>query len=427
MRATRQSSVDAPESLAGGVRVHLSDKPFIVPRPNPPTGIVESILHPALCHLSQGGPVQVVHLGTLAGIGRADRRVAGGIGLVCRRSIDCARELNCIFRSESFMKDAESATGRWRVEFRRPGVEKLGTRDNVIGRRTLHHRTAPIPYRHTGVELFHRAPIHAQFEIELEIGFFPSLIHLVNGEKPEGCIHGKGLERVRHVSGIRQMVPANLSAIFRPESGRYIGHHPVLLDLIGRCLDILEEQRDLRSRAMLEGLVINIESPQPVIPPLLGANLILCRNEANVRVFIRFFVARGAGIHANERDVIRQMSRNVLAQMFGKRLHHFFKVDLKLRIQIVPVGIGGANDLRNACGENPRRHGRRRDGLDLDEKPLVLIVGQLQQAIQRCPVKGVPGWIDSRPLRRIFLPPGIGILADRMPAFPVPHSIGFSG
>ena len=125
---------------------------------------------------------------------------------------------------------------------------------------------------------------------------------------------------------------------------------------------------------MLKGLVINIECPQSVIPPLPGANLILRRNRAKVCVFIRFFVPRGAGIHANERDDIRQMSRNVLAQMFAKRLHHFFKVDFKFRIQIVAIRIGGANDLRNARGENPRRHGRRRNGLDLDEKSLVLIV-----------------------------------------------------
>ena len=427
MRAGRQSSVDAPESLAGGVRVHLSDKPFIISRPNPPTGIVESSLHPALRHLSLGGRVQVVHLGTLAGIGRADRCVAGGIALTCRRSISRGRKLGGILRSESFVKDAESAAGRWRVEFRRPRVKKLGTRDNVIGHRTLHHRTAPIPYRHAGVELFHRAPIHAQFEIELEIGFFPCLIHLVDGEKLGRCIHGKRLERVRHVSGFRQMVPANLSAILRAESGRHIGRHPVLLDLIGRRLDILKEQRNLRSRAVLEGLVINIESPQPIIPPIVGANLILRRYGDNIRAFVRLFVPRGAGIHANERNDIRQMSRNVLAQMFAKRLHHFFKVDFKIRIQIVSVSVGGACDLRNACGENPRRHGRRGNGLDLDEKSLVLIEGELQQAIQRCPVKGVAGRIDCRPLRRIFLPPGIGVLANSMPACPVPDAIGCLG
>ena len=325
------------------------------------------------------------------------------------------------------MEDAESAAGRWRVEFRRPGVEKLGSRDKVIGRRAIHQRIAPIPYCQAGVELFHRAPIHAQFEIELEIGFFPSLIHLVDGEKPERCIHGKRLERVRHVSGFRQMVSANLAAILRTESGRYIGHDPVQLGLIGRHLDILEEQRDLWSRAMLEGLIINIESPQPVIPPFLGANLILRRNVGNVRAFIRFFVPRGAGIHANERDDIGQMSRNFFAQMFAQRLHHFLKVDFKFRIQVVPIGVRRAGDFWNASGENPRRHGRRSDGLDLDEKSLVLVVGQLQQAIQRGPVKGVPGWVDCRPLRRIFLPPDIRILADGMPACPVPHAIGFPG
>ena len=201
MRVGRQGSVDAPESLAGRVRVHLSDKPFIVSGPNLPTRIVESNLVPALRHLSQGGPVQVVHPGSLAGIGRADCRIPGGIALSCRRSVGCDRKLGCVVRSESFVEDAESAAGRWRVEFRRPGVEKLGRSDNVIGRRALHHRTAPIPYRQTGVELFYSAPIHTQFEIELEIGFFPSLIHLVDGEKPEGCIHGKRLERVRHISG----------------------------------------------------------------------------------------------------------------------------------------------------------------------------------------------------------------------------------
>ena len=314
------------------------------------------------------------------------------------------------------MEDAESAAGRWRVEFRRPGVEKLGNRDKVIGRRAIHDRIAPIPYCHAGVELFHRAPIHAQFEIELEIRFFPGLVHLVDGEKPERCIHGKRLERVRHVSGFRQMVSANLAAILRTESGRYIGHDPVQLGLIGRHLDILEEQRDLWSRAMLEGLVINIESPQPVIPPFLGANLILRRNVGNVRAFIRFFVPRGAGIHANERDDIGQMSRNFFAQMFTQRVHHFFKVDFEFRIQIVSIGVRRAGDFWNARRENPRRHGRRSDGLDLDEKSLVLVVGQLQQAIQRGPVKGVPGWVDCRPLRRIFLPPDIGILIDRMPA-----------
>ena len=82
--------------------------------------------------------------------------------------------------------------------------------------------------------------------------------------------------------------------------------------------------------------------------------------------------------------------------------------------------------MRNARGEKPRRHGRRGDGLNLDEKSLILIVGQLQKAIQRCPVKGVPGWIDGCPLRRIFLPPDIGVLADRMPAFPVPYAIGLT-
>ena len=221
------------------------------------------------------------------------------------------------------------------------------------------------------------------------------------------------------------MVPANLSAILRTESGRDIGHHPVLFYLIGRHLDILEEQRDLRPCAVLKGLIINTECPQPVIPPFLGANLILRRNGANVRVFIRFFVPRGAGIHANERDDICQMSRNFLAQMFTKRLHHFFKVDFEFRVQVVAIRIGGANDLRNARSEDPRRHGRCGDRLDFDKKSLVLIVGQLQQSIQRSPVKDVPGWIDGRPLRRIFLPSGIGILADRTPAFPVPHSIGF--
>ena len=223
------------------------------------------------------------------------------------------------------------------------------------------------------------------------------------------------------------MVPANLSAILRPESGRYIGHDPVLLGPIGRHLDILEEQRDLWSRAMLEGLVINIESPQPVIPPFLGANLILRRNVGNVRAFIRFFVPRGAGIRAHERDDICQMRWNILTQMFAQRLHHFCKVDFKFRIQVVSVGVRRAGDFWNASGENPRRHGRRSDGLDLDEKSLVLVVGQLQQAIQRCPVKGVPGGIDCRPLRRIFLPPDIGILIDRMPARPVPHAVGFPG
>ena len=109
---------------------------------------------------------------------------------------------------------------------------------------------------------------------------------------------------------------------------------------------------------MLKGLVINTESPQPVIPPFRGANLILRRNGAKVRVFVWFFIPRGAGIHANERDDIRQMSRNFLAQMFAKRPHHFFKVDFKFRVQIVAISIGGANDLRNARSEDPRRHGR---------------------------------------------------------------------
>ena len=185
MRAGRQSSVDAPESLTSGVRVYLNYKAFIVPRPNPPTGIVESNLRSALRHLSQGGCVQIVHLGTLTGIGLTDRCVAGGIGFCYRRSIGCFWKFIYIFRIETFVEDAESAAGCWRVKFRRPGVEKLGTRDDVIGRRALHHRTTPIPYRHAGVELFHRAPVHAQFEIALEIGFIPSLIHLVGGEKFE--------------------------------------------------------------------------------------------------------------------------------------------------------------------------------------------------------------------------------------------------
>ena len=174
------------------------------------------------------------------------------------------------------------------------------------------------------------------------------------------------------------MVPANLSAILRTESGRYIGHHPVQLGLIGRHLDILKEQRNLRSRAVLEGLVINTESPQPISPPIVGANLILHRNKADVRTFIRLLVPRGAGIYANERDDIRQVSRNLFAQMFAKRLHHFFKVDFKFRIQIVSIGIRRAYDFWNARIKYPRRHSRPRDRLDLDKESLVLIVGQLQ-------------------------------------------------
>ncbi|NBS87119.1 MAG: hypothetical protein EBS60_03440 [Verrucomicrobia bacterium] len=222
------------------------------------------------------------------------------------------------------------------------------------------------------------------------------------------------------------MVPANLSAILCPKSGRYIGNHPVQLGLIGRHLDILKEQWNLRSRAVLEGLVINTESPQPITLPFAGANLILNRNRADVRTFIRLFVPSGAGIHANERDVIRQISRNLLAQMFTKRLHHFFKVDFKFRIQIVSIDVRRTCNFWNARRENPRWHGRRRDGLDLDEKSLVLIVGQLQQGIQRCPVKGVPGWIDCRPLRRIFLPSDIGISGYRVPSFPVPYAVGIT-
>ena len=174
------------------------------------------------------------------------------------------------------------------------------------------------------------------------------------------------------------MVSANLSTILCPESGRYIGHDPVLLGLIGRHFDILKEQWNLRSRAVLEGLVINTESPQPIILPLAGANLILNRNRADVRTFIRLFVPCGAGIHANERDVIRQISRNLFSQMFAKRLHHFFEVDFKFGIQIVSIGVRRAYDFWNARIKYPKWHSRRRDRLDLDEKSLVLVVGQLQ-------------------------------------------------
>ena len=222
------------------------------------------------------------------------------------------------------------------------------------------------------------------------------------------------------------MVPANLSAILCTESGRYIGHHPVQLGLISRHLDILKEQWNLRTRAVLEGLVINTESPQPITLPIVGANLILQRNKVDVRTFIRLFVPCGTGIHANERDVIRQISRNLFSQMFAKRLHHFFEVDFKFGIQIVSIRIRRAYDFWNARIKYPRRHSRRRDRLDLDEKSLILIVGQLQQGIQRSPIIGVPGWIDCRPLRRIFLTPDIRISGYRMPSFPVPYAVGIT-
>ena len=42
MRVGRQVSVDAPEPLAGGIRVDLGQKAFVVPGPNFPARIVET-------------------------------------------------------------------------------------------------------------------------------------------------------------------------------------------------------------------------------------------------------------------------------------------------------------------------------------------------------------------------------------------------
>jgi hypothetical protein len=83
VRGGCERAVDAPEALARGLCVDLRDEALVVAGYDLPAGVVEPHLVVALRHLPLGRRREVVHLGALGGVGRANRRVASGIPLPC--------------------------------------------------------------------------------------------------------------------------------------------------------------------------------------------------------------------------------------------------------------------------------------------------------------------------------------------------------
>ncbi|MEI6236680.1 MAG: hypothetical protein WCT04_26785, partial [Planctomycetota bacterium] len=111
------------------------------------------------------------------------------------------------------MKNAETATGRDRIQLRRPLIEKLASKAKAIGRSTLHACSAPIPNAHADVQLLKSRPIHAQRDVELKVWLRPRLIHFVSGKKLKIGIHSQRLIH-RHIRlGFRQMMSTELSTM----------------------------------------------------------------------------------------------------------------------------------------------------------------------------------------------------------------------
>ena len=111
------------------------------------------------------------------------------------------------------------------------------------------------------------------------------------------------------------MMPANLPAILRTETGCHIGPYPILLFLVFGCLDILKDQRDGRPITVLKRLVVLSKKPESEVSPFRAffGDVIPRPNIGCVRRIVWTLVACGPRIDANESDGIPELSWYFLA------------------------------------------------------------------------------------------------------------------
>ena len=267
MRRRRQRTADTPQRFACIIGIELCDEAVVVAGVNLPAGIVEAQLaarrlvwRVALRDLPPSGCLHMIHRGPLAGKLLTNLHIAVGIALGGAATVSGRlRKPGGIGRVESVMKDTKSSTRRSRIKFRRPFVEKLPREGEAVGRSALQTGAAPIPNTHADVELLERRPIHAQRDVQREVGILPRLIHFISGKELEIRIDRQGLEH-RHIRlGFGQMVSPKLTTVLDAEPALHIGKNPIPLGLLVGWFHRNKQEWDDRARPLLECLTVYLE------------------------------------------------------------------------------------------------------------------------------------------------------------------------